>query len=726
MKLPVQYFLAFLMLSFLSFTVNAQSLSWAQGFFGYTSTGPITFTKTNSSISTVHFNGTVDFDASPNTYNLTTVGNWNLGLLKQDAAGNFIWAKHFAGLSSSVTLIFARDICQDTAGNIYIIGGFQDSFDFDPGPAIYKMASIGNFSNQVGNIFVLKLTSNADFVWAKQMGGAGLNSAGGQGIKVDKAGNIYMVSNFSGSIDADPGPNVLTLNGGGTLIHKLDNNGNLIWAKQIVVGGPVWSFTTDSLSNLYFVGQFASTVDFDPGLGIANLSPAGGTDIFIEKLDSSGNFQWVKQIGGISDDIPYGISLDPFCNILVTGYFGSTVDFDPGPNVYNLTANSSRSIFTLKLRNNGNFVWATKTGASAGNYVGRAVTTDSMGNVYTAAIAPGGCDIDPGPAVKYVIGDCVVQKLDSFGNFVWGVGWEGDVPGWIGLDNVNNVYVTGSFSGFNKDFDPGLGSFLLNGNSQFSGFIEKLCVSPLPLNITVLKDTICIGDIAVLSVESIQGATYIWGKDGSPITNSNNDTLLVTQPGDYTVNVYGVGCPYDSDTVHVSVFPVITPTIQIASSPFSVPAGQQVTVHATVNATGGYPYTINWYNHGVLFATTTTDVVSYIKPIGKDSLSAVIKVNTPCTSPVSSNLIFVTGIDNNLVRDNFSITPNPASDKVYIQSQQLGNLEIIDMMGRVVFQTTVINTQASIDLSSLSEGLYHYKFMTKVGTTIKDKLVIMR
>lgn len=274
------------------------------------------------------------------------------------------------------------------------------------------------------------------------------------------------------------------------------------------------------------------------------------------------------------------------------------------------------------------------------------------------------------------------------------------------------------------DLNPGLGIFNVFGNNY--GFLEKLCVTPPPLNITVLNDTICVGDIAVLSVESIQGATYIWGKDGSPLNNSNNDTLLVTQPGDYTVNVYGVGCPYSSDTVHVSVFPVITPTIQITSFPFSVPAGQQVTVHATVGATGGYPYTIYWYNHGVLFATTTTDVVTYVKPIGKDSLSAVIKVNTPCTSPVTSNLIFVTGIGNRLAQDNFSISPNPASAKVYIQSQRLGNLEITDVMGRVVLQQPIVNTQTSVDLNSLSDGLYIYRFFANDGTLIQDKLLLMR
>lgn len=648
--------------------------------------------------------------------------------MKEDPLGNFIWAKHFDGCSNTNSSFSLSSLNLDMSGNIYVFGDFADSVDFDPSPNHFFMSTpSANFPHS----FFLKLNPNGNFIWAKQIGGLTGNSSEIFDVKISES-NIFLVGGLWGTIDIDPSPNniisLTSIGNNASFILKIDTAGNFNWAKQINAASTFY-LALDSSSNIYTAGNFKNTVDFDPSNNVYNLTSSSvtGYAMFFEKFDSLGNFLWVRQIGnGYNDEHTLGFTVDKLGNLLATGYFNYTLDFDPGPNVYNLTASSSRSIFTLKLRNNGNFVWATKSGASVGNFEGRAITTYSMGNVYTAAIAPGGCDIDPGPAVKYVIGDCVVQKLDSVGNFVWGVGWEGDVPGWIGLDNVNSVYVTGSFSGFNKDFDPGLGSFLLNGNSQFSGFIEKLCVSPPPLNITVLKDTICIGDIAVLSVESIQGATYIWGKDGSPITNSNNDTLLVTQPGDYTVNVYGVGCPYGSDTVHVSVFPVITPTIQIASSPFSVPAGQQVTVHATVSATGGYPYTINWYNHGVLFATTTTDVVSYIKPIGKDSLSAVIKVNTPCTSPVTSNLIFVTGIDDLETQNYFFSTPNPVSNQLNIQTNLSGCLEIIDMMGRVVFQTTVINTQASIDLSSLSEGLYHYKFMTKVGTAIKDKLVIMR
>src|SRR5690606_35583036 len=168
-----------------------------------------------------------------------------------------------------------------------------------------------------------------------------------------------------------------------------------------------------------------------------------------------------------------------------------------GPGVYNLTSFSSRGIFTLKLRNNGDFVWARKAG-SGGLPNGRAITTDAQGNVYTAAEIHGTSNMHP--TGNYPVpGNCAVQKLDSSGNFVWAVGWEGSIPGWIGLDKNDNIYITGNYDGAasGKDFDPGPGVYYLNGKG---GFILKLCQDTFPVLLDATQDTICAGDTAFLLV----------------------------------------------------------------------------------------------------------------------------------------------------------------------------------------------------------------------------------
>src|SRR5688500_6158586 len=114
------------------------------------------------------------------------------------------------------------------------------------------------------------VSSQTVFQWARQIGGSETDNA--VCIKTDGLGNAITVGTFSNIADLDPGPSVLNFNSSGNLdvfISKLDPNGNFIWAKQI--GGPGIDIPTsvvlDKFGNVYTLGLFSDTVDFDPGIG---------------------------------------------------------------------------------------------------------------------------------------------------------------------------------------------------------------------------------------------------------------------------------------------------------------------------------------------------------------------------------------------------------------------------------------------------------------------------
>lgn len=262
---------------------------------------------------------------------------------------------------------------------------------------------------------------------------------------------------------------------------------SLDWAKALGGTGndEGRSVATDLAGNVFTTGRFNGTADFDPGAGTFNLTSAGNDDIFISKLDATGNFVWAVGFGSTSYDQGRSIAIDPFGNILVTGEFRNTIDFDPGAGIFNLTAPSGLyDIYVLKLDGNGNFVWAVSFGDPASNSdIGYAIDTDVTGNVYVTGIYSGTADFDPGVGTFPLTAlgpagfpEVFILKLSAAGNFVWAKSIGGtaqDHAYGISIDPLGNVIVGGDFIG-TVDFDPGASIANLTPIGFLDPFILKL------------------------------------------------------------------------------------------------------------------------------------------------------------------------------------------------------------------------------------------------------------
>lgn len=393
---------------------------WAQMFNVNNNGNGKTVAKINSLNEVVlgaRFTYTADFDPGPGTY---TMSNFNPGgvngfIAKLNSSGTFAWAVQFKQLTASASALIS-DIEIDNLNNIYITGYFNGTIDFDPSSTNTASLSAGT----TGDIwtYVVKLDNSGNFKWVKTFNnspGAAKSSA----MTLDKNKNILIGGNFTGTADFDPSVAnyTLTSQNNAPFIAKLDSNGVFIWAKQFVdnisfhnvVIPPVSDLQTDSNNDVYITGCTKDSLDFDPSAANYYLKAKGAEDIFVVKLNSSGNFNWAKMYGDNGSDVANSITIDNINDVYIASEFpvGYTVDCDPSVGVYTITPYASTSIAINRLSSSGNFVsnYYFVSNSSGADYFG-GITMDNSNNLlahgrYSLVYTNGfeWIDFDPGSGV---------------------------------------------------------------------------------------------------------------------------------------------------------------------------------------------------------------------------------------------------------------------------------------------------------------------------------------
>ena len=349
---------------------------------------------------------------------------------------------------------FPGRMIKDDAGNLYISGSFSGTVDFDPTPTINMVTSVkGN------DIFIAKYNSSGQLVWVRGIGG--LSNEGGSNIVLDHQGNIYVVGEFGGTVDFDPGPSIYTLTAEtfvNEFLLKLDPEGNFIWAKNFGYDGSHNStiLSISASDQLIIGGTFRYTADFDPSPAAETiLTSNGDRDAFILALDQDGNFNWARSFGGPEREAINDVKIDIENNILITGEYLDSVDFDPGPEVQLAISNGGRDFYFLKLNEEGNFE-RIHTSGSTGYESGQTIEFDQDGNILLFGEFGKSIDLDPGPGVELMqYADAFLVKLDINWNFIWAKKFKGDFgyqpP--IKVDSFQNIYILASSDFLVPDFE---------------------------------------------------------------------------------------------------------------------------------------------------------------------------------------------------------------------------------------------------------------------------------
>ncbi|MDY0326035.1 MAG: SBBP repeat-containing protein [Candidatus Cloacimonadaceae bacterium] len=450
--------------------------------------------SSGNTYATGSFSGSATFGDST----LISSGFRDIFVSKLDSAGNWLWTTR-AGASNSDD--YGSGIAVDNAGNVYLTGYFGlhagSSADFGDGTLICSGSS---------EIFVAKLDSAGNWLWAKSAGGTGADF--GRSIAVDSEANVYLTGRYAGPVSF--GSFSLPCNGNSDIfIAKLDNAGNWLWARR--TGGvngvdESWGIALDSAANIYLTGEFYANVSF----GNTTLISSGEAEIFVAKLDSGGNWLWAKKAGGVSTDRSYAIAVDSAANIYLTGDFYNNAGSSSTFGTTTLTSSGGRDIFVAKLSSDGNWLWA-KSAGGIGVDCGYGIAVDSSSQVYLTGCFGylAGANASFGSSTLTGSGDydIFVAKLDSEGNWLWAEkagGTNADYASGIALDGYSQVYLTGYYGAY-VGGSTNFGGTILTSIGQKDIFVAKLssASAPIPAPLVTIVRT---GNNVALSWNAIPGA----------------------------------------------------------------------------------------------------------------------------------------------------------------------------------------------------------------------------
>lgn len=379
-----------------------------------------------------------------------------------------------------------QSIQVDEDGNMFSTGTYKNTADMDPGPDNYDITSVSGSTD----IYFQKLDADGNLIWAKSIGG--LEDDLVRDIHLDVDGNIYLTGRYQGTCDFDPGMGTFELTSTGAMeifTAKYNGEGELIWAVSMggVNNDQGTKVITDPDNNVYTFGTYQLSGDFDPGPGTVELNTAFSlsNQLFMQKMNSSGVFQWVKQIDCSLLSSIEDVVLDDEGNFHIVGSFRGTGDFNPGPGTSTLVSNAdgswSTDPFVLKLDENFDFLWVKHLEGTGASSLASGIAIDGEGDVLFTGSFTGDIDLDPGAASVTTTStgvntDMYLVKLDADGEYMWSRHFEGSdyfIGADVAVNNYGQALIAGTFRG-TADFDPGAGNLSTPSVGDWDAFIAGI------------------------------------------------------------------------------------------------------------------------------------------------------------------------------------------------------------------------------------------------------------
>ena len=363
----------------------------------------------------------------------------------------------------------AFGVAIDQFGNAYVTG-FTSSTNF-PTKAPYQKASAGGIDT-----FALKLNrTGTALVYSTYLGGKGTEYP--FGMAVDSLGEAFEVgntgsANFPVTAGAFQTTCVSCSNYPAVFLTKFSAAGNSLLYSTFIGGSGdnrAFGITLDSAKNAYIIGWTTST-DFPvtPGAFQTTYVTGSQSSAFVTEMNSTGTaLVYSTYLGGSVQDVGFGIALDSSDNTIVTGYTYSP-DFPVTTGAFQTTTTVNGAAWVTKLNVGGTAeIYSTYLGGTTGTSAGNSIQVNAAGDAYvTGYTCASDFPVTAGVVQHTFGGDCTSAGGDAFVTevnpagsalvFSTYLGGSGDDVGFsIGLDQSDNVYITGRSSSTNYPVTQG-------------------------------------------------------------------------------------------------------------------------------------------------------------------------------------------------------------------------------------------------------------------------------
>jgi hypothetical protein len=576
------------------------------------------------------------------------------------------WAK-----TAIVHTSYMSGVVSDNKGNCYMAGSFWGS------PAYFGNIQLNNSNLNQPMALVTKYDSSGNAIWASCGGGfKGSTVADAIGIALDKTGHCFITGLFTDTVVF--GNDTLISRGWYDIfVAKYDTSGNLIWVKS--AGGHnqfndwPYAIISDSIGNCYVTGYFTGSAIFESD----TLNSFGYSDIFIASYDTNGNLRWVKQAGGIGEDVGQGISL--YGNkIYLTGNFDHTAVF------FNDTISSVgiSDVFLAEYDTSGQFIRVKSAGGPKEDQA-HALTHDRWGNCFITGFSSDSAIF----GTDTVRGDGVfISKCDSALNFLWTKHENGFYPhappshsgNAITTDEAGNCYITGNY------YDTlifGIDTMISVYN--FDIFVYKFNSSGNVLWKISAADNG--GYSKGISLDPDGNCYIAGGTGGTAIFGSTT--------------IMGYGAMYLAKIGCIASQPEIT----LSNS----------NLHSTIATT------YQWYFNGNIIPGATSQ--SYTPQLYGDYVVKTKDANGCSALSLPFNF---TGVGNSETGNEnvIFVSPNPSSDYFIFNipsRNEIRRIKIQNALGKVILSSS----NSKINLSGFAGGVYFYTVETRVGDIFRGRIL---